>query len=201
MLKRIFDFVVSSMSLILLFPVLIIVGILIRIKLGSPILFRQTRPGKDTKPFSMIKFRTMTNNCDNQGALLSDSDRLTPFGRFLRSSSLDELPELWNVFLGHMSLVGPRPLLTRYLPFYTDAEKVRFNVRPGITGWAQVNGRNLASWNTRLSLDIWYVSNQSFLLDLKIIFITLVKVFKTDGVVADPSTLMKNLDEERSTAG
>jgi lipopolysaccharide/colanic/teichoic acid biosynthesis glycosyltransferase len=114
---------------------------------------------------------------------------------------LDELPELWNVFLGHMSLVGPRPLLTRYLPFYTDAEKVRFNVRPGITGWAQVNGRNLASWNTRLSLDIWYVSNQSFLLDLKIIFITLVKVFKTDGVVADPSTLMKNLDEERSTAG
>jgi lipopolysaccharide/colanic/teichoic acid biosynthesis glycosyltransferase len=170
---------------------------LVRSKLGSPVFFRQTRPGLYGRPFEMVKFRTMTDARGADGELLPDAERLTSLGRLLRSTSLDELPELWNVLKGDMSIVGPRPLLTQYLPYYTEYERVRFLVRPGITGWAQINGRNLARWDKRLSLDVWYVTNQSLVLDTKIIAGTLIKVFKRDGVAVDPSAVMLNLDDER----
>ena len=181
-LKRCFDIVASLCGLILLSPVIAIVAWQIRRKLGSPVLFRQVRPGKDGKPFEMVKFRTMRDALDEKGEPLPDSERLTPFGRFLRSSSLDELPELWNVLKGDMSLVGPRPLSMLYIPYYTEEEFQRHNVRPGITGLAQVSGRNNLSWEEKFKYDLQYTCEQSFYLDLKIIFLTVYKVFKTEGI-------------------
>lgn len=198
MLKRLFDIVASFFGLLILSPVIAIVAWQINRKLGSPVLFRQVRPGKDGKPFEMVKFRTMLDAVDAKGNPLPDSERMTPFGRFLRSTSLDELPELWNVLKGDMSLVGPRPLLLKYMSFYTDEEITRHDVRPGITGWAQINGRNTSPWSERLALDVWYVKNRSFLLDLKIILKTLLKVVKKEGVIEDPTGAMKDLDEERN---
>lgn len=198
MLKRTFDIFASFFGLLILSPVIAIVAWQICRKLGSPVLFRQVRPGKDGKPFEMVKFRTMLDAVDAKGNPLPDSERMTPFGRFLRSTSLDELPELWNVLKGDMSLVGPRPLLLKYMSFYTDEEITRHDVRPGITGWAQINGRNTSPWSERLALDVWYVKNRSFLLDLKIILKTLLKVVKKEGVIEDPTGAMKDLDEERN---
>ena len=198
MLKRLFDVTVASVGLLLLSPVILIVAWQVRRKLGSPVFFRQTRPGLNGKPFEMVKFRTMLDAHDENGNPLPDSERMTPFGRFLRSTSLDELPELWNVLKGDMSLVGPRPLLLKYMSFYTDEEITRHDVRPGITGWAQINGRNTSPWSERLALDVWYVKNRSFLLDLKIILKTLLKVVKKEGVIEDPTGAMKDLDEERN---
>jgi lipopolysaccharide/colanic/teichoic acid biosynthesis glycosyltransferase len=166
--------------------------------MGKPVLFRQTRPGYREKPFTIYKFRTMIEAVDSQGLPMPDGERLHPVGNFLRRTSLDELPEFWNVLRGDMSLVGPRPLLMRYLPFYTEEERSRFMVRPGITGWAQVNGRNEASWDGRLHNDIWYVRNRSFLLDIKILWMTVVKVVRREQVIVDARSAMLNLDEERA---
>lgn len=171
--------------LVLLSPLLLLLTLMIRFKLGSPITFRQVRPGRYGKAFEIIKFRTMLDARDSQGKLLPDADRLTPFGQFLRSTSLDELPELWNVLKGEMSLVGPRPLLMDYLPLYNAEQRRRHDVRPGLTGWAQVNGRNNISWKRKFELDVWYVDNQSFLLDLKIIAMTAFKIVSRDGVAKE----------------
>lgn len=179
---RIFDIIISLLLLILLFPLLIIISILVKYKLGSPILFRQSRPGRMGKPFLILKFRTMNSVTDTFGNELPDNERLKTFGRFLRSSSMDELPELWNVFKGEMSLVGPRPLLMEYLPLYSTSQARRHIVKPGITGWAQINGRNSVSWEEKLEMDIWYIDNKSFFLDLKILFLTLFKVIMQDGI-------------------
>lgn len=183
-MKRVFDFLIAFLLLMALMLPLAVIFLMIRIKLGSPVLFRQTRPGLMSKPFEMVKFRTMTDGRDVNGVLLSDANRLTPFGRFLRSTSLDELPELWNVLKGDMSLVGPRPLLMEYLPLYSAVEARRHEVRPGITGWAQVNGRNALSWDCKFKLDVWYVDNQSIILDIIIIFITLKKIMIREGISA-----------------
>ncbi|MEZ9198475.1 sugar transferase [Shewanella sp. 10N.286.54.B9] len=185
MLKRLFDFIVALSVLTLLSPVIIVVALLIRIRLGSPILFTQNRPGKNGEIFKMFKFRSMLDSADASGNLLSDCERLTPFGEKLRSTSLDELPGLWNVLKGDMSLVGPRPLLVEYLPLYSSEQAKRHNVRPGITGWAQVNGRNAISWDSKFALDVWYVNNQSFWLDIKILLLTVKKVFVREGISAD----------------
>lgn len=182
MLKRVFDIIASLMGLILLSPVILITAILVRTKLGSPIFFTQDRVGKDNKIFKMIKFRTMSDERDEYGELLSDEYRLTSFGKFLRSTSIDELPELINVLKGDMSLVGPRPLLQEYIPLYSKEQIRRHDVLPGLTGWAQVNGRNSISWCDKFKLDVWYVDNQSFILDIKIIFMTILKVLKRDGI-------------------
>lgn len=183
-MKRLFDLVMSAFGLLALIIPLLTLGWMIRRKLGSPVLFRQVRPGLYGKPFTMVKFRTMTDELGANGALLPDAQRLTAFGRFLRASSLDELPELWNVFQGDMSLVGPRPLLMEYLPLYTPEQARRHEVRPGITGWAQVNGRNAISWQDKFALDIWYVDNQSFWLDMRILWMTVRKVLVRDGISA-----------------
>jgi len=180
--KRIFDIVLAFIALILLLPVLLVVSVLIYVKLGSPILFTQVRPGFKGKPFRMIKFRTMKDAVDKNGFPLPDAVRMTAFGLFLRSTSLDELPELWNVLKGDMSLVGPRPLLMQYLPLYSRAQSRRHEVKPGVTGWAQVNGRNSVSWEDKFKLDIWYVDNKSLWLDIKIIFMTIKKVLVRDGI-------------------
>lgn len=191
-MKRLFDIIVASLLLILLFAPLTSVYIAVCIFLGRPAIFRQIRPGLHGKPFAMYKFRTMTNKTDAQGKLLPDVDRLTAFGKKLRATSLDELPELWNVIKGDMSLVGPRPLLMDYLPLYSEEQKRRHEARPGITGWAQVNGRNAISWEQKFKLDVWYVDHQSFFLDIKILFMTAYKVVKKDnindasGVTAEP---------------
>ncbi|MHA7879524.1 MAG: sugar transferase [Saccharospirillum sp.] len=190
MFKRLFDIIGSIIGLLLLSPFIAVVAIKIRRNLGSPILFRQVRPGKDGKAFEMIKFRTMLDSIDSDGNPLPDSERMIPFGAFLRSTSLDELPELWNVLKGDMSLVGPRPLLMEYLPLYSKEQYRRHEVRPGVTGWAQVNGRNAISWEEKFRLDIWYVDNRSFWLDLKIIFLTVKKVLVRDGISADDHTTM-----------
>jgi len=182
--KRLFDVSAAIGGLIVLLPVFLGLALLIRIKLGSPVFFRQQRPGLRGKPFSLIKFRTMTNARDDQGDLLPDGVRLNSFGKFLRSTSLDELPELWNVLLGAMSLVGPRPLLMRYLERYTEEQKRRHEVRPGITGWAQIHGRNALSWEEKFKLDVWYVDHYSLTLDLKILFLTLWKILKREGISA-----------------
>lgn len=184
-MKRMFDIVGALVGLMLFSPLLILLVIWVRWRLGTPVFFRQTRPGKDGRLFEMIKFRTMRDAHDADGKPLPDSHRLTPLGRFLRSSSLDELPELWNVLKGDMSLVGPRPLLVEYLPLYNDRQKRRHEVRPGVTGWAQVNGRNAISWEKKFELDVWYVENQSLGLDVKIIFMTILKVFRRDGISAE----------------
>jgi len=181
-MKRAFDVTATLIGLFLLSPLLLLIGVLVRVKLGSPVLFRQERPGLHGNPFFMYKFRSMTDQRDSGGNLLSDAERLTPFGRFLRSTSLDELPELFNVLKGEMSLVGPRPLLMEYLERYTTEQIRRHEVRPGITGWAQVNGRNAISWEEKFTLDVWYVDHCSFMLDLRILRLTLLQVFRKEGI-------------------
>jgi sugar transferase EpsL len=181
-LKSFIDKILVALGIILISPILILVAILVRTNLGSPILFSQQRPGHQGQPFKMYKFRTMTDQRDAQGELLPDANRLTPFGKLLRSTSLDELPELLNVLKGDMSLIGPRPLLMRYLDRYTSTQARRHEVKPGITGWAQVNGRNSIDWEKKFELDVWYVDNLSFLLDCKILFLTFQKVFKKEGI-------------------
>lgn len=195
--KRIFDILGATAGLILLSPVIAVVAAAIRVNLGSPVIFKHTRPGKQTETFDLYKFRTMTNDYDENGKLLPDGDRITRLGSFLRTTSLDEIPELVNILKGEMSFVGPRPLLSRYLPYYTVEELRRFDIRPGLTGLAQVNGRNAASWDSRLADDIWYVDNVSFSTDLKIMLKTLKLVWKRQGVVVVPGSAMLSLDEER----
>ncbi len=190
MLKRLIDIVGSAGGLALLLPVVLSVAIAIRLQLGSPVLFRQTRPGLHGRPFTMLKFRTMLDAHDAQGRPLPDSERLTRLGRFLRSTSLDELPELWNVLRGEMSLVGPRPLLMEYLPLYSAEQARRHEVRPGVTGWAQVNGRNALSWEEKFALDVWYVDHRSLALDLKILLLTVRKVFVREGISAEGEATM-----------
>lgn len=182
MTKRLFDIASTIIGLLLLWPVLLVSAVLVRICHGSPIFFRQSRPGLHGKPFKMYKFRTMTDARDREGCLLPDSQRLTRLGQFFRSTSLDEFPELLNVLKGEMSLVGPRPLLMEYLPLYSSEQFRRHEVRPGITGWAQVNGRNAISWEDKFKLDVWYVDNQSLSLDIKILWMTIFKVFQREGV-------------------
>lgn len=181
-MKRLFDFVVSFFAIIILLIPMLIVALIVRVKIGSPILFTQERPGLNEKLFNIKKFRTMTNEKDSSGNLLSDDLRLTRVGEVIRKLSLDELPQLFNVLKGEMSFVGPRPLLMEYLPLYNEEQAKRHKVRPGITGWAQVNGRNAVEWEDKFKLDVWYVDNQSFLLDMKILFLTVYKVFKSEGV-------------------
>ena len=190
MIKRLLDITVSSAALVVLSPVYAVVGYKIKKNLGSPILFRQTRPGLDGKPFEMVKFRTMTDATDSEGNLLPNSERLTPFGNTLRSTSLDELPELWNVLKGDMSLVGPRPLLMEYVPLYNEEQARRHKVRPGVTGWAQVNGRNAISWDDKFKFDAWYVDNQSLLLDIKILVKTVKKVLIKEDINASDNVTM-----------
>lgn len=198
MIKRLFDIAAATLGLLLLSPVMVIVAWLIRRKLGSPVLFHQIRPGLNGKPYGMVKFRTMRDAVDSKGNPLPDSERMTPFGSFLRSSSLDELPELWNVLKGDMSLVGPRPLLMEYLPLYSAEQYRRHEVRPGVTGWAQVNGRNALSWEERFKLDVWYVDNRSFWLDLKIVFRTIKKVVARDGINAAGEVTMSKFTGSKS---
>ncbi len=180
--KRILDIILSILGLVILSPVLLVIYILVRIKIGTPVFFSQKRPGKNEKIFYMYKFRSMTNEKDETGRLLPDDKRLTKFGTFLRKTSIDELPELFNVLKGDMSLVGPRPLLVEYLPLYNEEQKERHNMKPGITGWAQVNGRNAISWQEKFKLDVWYVRNWSLKLDFKIIGMTFKKVFNSEGI-------------------
>lgn len=191
MLRRLIELTATFLGLLVIFPLLMILVLLVRINLGPSVLFRQIRPGLHGKPFKMFKFRTMTNERDVGGNLLPDDQRLTPFGKFLRSSSLDELPELINVLRGEMSLIGPRPLLMEYLPRYSPEQARRHDVKPGITGWAQVNGRNAISWDEKLSLDVWYVDNQSFWLDLKIIWMTIKNVVKREGIAQNGHVTME----------
>jgi sugar transferase EpsL len=195
--KRTFDLLFATAALIALSPLFALVAVVVRIFLGSPVLFRQVRPGYKARPFTCLKFRTMTDKRDAQGQLLSDAERLTPLGRFLRGTSFDELPELINVIRGEMSLVGPRPLLMRYLPYFTDKEHMRFEARPGITGLAQVNGRNDLTWDERLAMDVDYVATRNLLVDLKILLLTLVQVVRHAGVRVDPGGVMLDLDAER----
>ena len=188
--KRLFDIVASASGLIFLSPVFLILIYLIRKNLGAPVFFTQERPGKDGKPFKMIKFRSMRDAVDKDGNPLPDSERLTPFGKKLRAASLDELPELWNVLKGDMSLVGPRPLLMSYLPLYNEFQNRRHEMRPGVTGWAQVNGRNALSWDEKFAHDIWYIDHYSFWLDMKILFLTVKKVFIKEGISAEGEATM-----------
>ncbi|WP_300521387.1 sugar transferase [Alcanivorax sp.] len=189
-MKRLMDILGAMAGLLLLAPVIVLLSLLVRIKLGSPVLFRQTRPGRAGQAFEMAKFRTMIDARDANGELLPDADRLTGFGQFLRASSLDELPELWNVLKGDMSLVGPRPLLMDYLPLYSERQARRHEVRPGITGWAQINGRNALSWEEKFELDVWYVENRTLWLDIKILFLTVWKVIKRDDINQDGEATM-----------
>lgn len=190
MMKRLMDIAGALCGLLMLGPVILLLAVLVRVKLGSPVLFRQVRPGMDGRAFEMAKFRTMTDARDASGDLLPDADRLTGFGQFLRSSSLDELPELWNVLKGDMSLVGPRPLLMEYLPLYSPRQARRHEVRPGITGWAQINGRNALSWEEKFELDVWYVENRTLWLDIKILFLTVWKVVKRDDISQEGEVTM-----------
>lgn len=188
--KRALDIVVSATAMIVLAPVLVVTALLVRVKLGSPVLFIQQRPGRDGRSFRLLKFRTMIDACGADGQPLPDDQRMTPFGLLLRSSSLDELPELWNILRGDMSLVGPRPLLERYLPLYSDEQARRHKVRPGLTGWAQVNGRNQIGWEERFEMDVWYVDHASLWLDLRILVLTVVRVLRRDNISADGCTTM-----------
>ena len=188
--KRLFDIIASASGLIILSPVFLILAYLIRKNLGAPVFFTQDRPGKDGKPFKMIKFRSMRDAVDKDGNPLPDSERLTPFGKKLRAASLDELPELWNVLKGDMSLVGPRPLLMSYLPLYNDFQFRRHEMRPGVTGWAQVNGRNAISWDEKFAYDIWYIDHFSLWFDMKILFLTIKKVFIKEGISAEGEATM-----------
>ncbi|MCZ8036406.1 sugar transferase [Novosphingobium sp.] len=189
-MKRGFDLFVVCLALIPALPIMLIVALLVRINLGTPILFRQRRPGRDGRPFDILKFRTMTDARDPQGALLPDDQRLPRFGRIMRSTSMDELPSLLNVLRGDMSLVGPRPLLMNYLPLYSPAQARRHEVRPGITGWAQVNGRNALSWEEKFALDVWYVDHRTFMLDLKILALTVLKVLRRSDISAEGQATM-----------
>lgn len=182
MIKRLFDILVSLVTLLLTLPLIALLAVFIRYKLGSPVIFRQIRPGLRQRPFMMVKFRTMLNVSDSNSESLPDEKRMTALGRILRATSLDELPELWNVLKGDMSLVGPRPLLMEYLPLYSKEQQRRHEVRPGVTGWAQVNGRNNLSWPERFKMDVWYVDNQSFWLDMKILLMTVKKVFLREDI-------------------
>ncbi|MBK9394608.1 MAG: sugar transferase [Uliginosibacterium sp.] len=198
MLKRAFDFVAALMALLLLAPVIVGVALLVRLRLGRPVLFSQPRPGRHGRPFRMYKFRSMNSACDAQGVLLPDAQRLTRFGLWLRASSLDELPGLWSVLRGDMSLVGPRPLLIQYLPRYSSRQARRHEVRPGITGWAQVNGRNAISWEEKFELDVWYVEHQSFWLDLKILWLTAARVWaRKDVSAAGHATMPEFMGSEK----
>jgi lipopolysaccharide/colanic/teichoic acid biosynthesis glycosyltransferase len=185
MIKRLFDLISSFVGLLFLLPVIVLIVLLVRLKIGSPIFFKQRRPGLNGEIFNIVKLRTMNNDRDKNGNLMSDEIRLTKFGKFLRSTSLDELPGLWNVLKGDMSLVGPRPLLVEYLPLYSVKQSRRHEVRPGITGWAQVNGRNAISWDEKFELDVWYVDNKSIWLDVKILWLTVKKVIRRQGVNKD----------------
>lgn len=195
--KRLLDIFISGIALICLSPILLVLAVLVRVKLGSPVIFKQERPGLNEKIFTLKKFRTMTDERDAEGNLLPDAERLTKFGRFLRSTSLDELPELWNIFCGDMSLIGPRPLLVSYLPYYTKREQLRHTVRPGLTGLAQISGRNFLEWDKRLEKDVEYVENLSFGLDIKIFFLTIKKVFVREDVVVDTNKIEGNLAQIR----
>lgn len=195
--KRLFDLALALPALLLLAPVFLGLAVLVRWRLGTPVFFRQQRPGRGERPFTLVKFRSMTDARDASGRLLPDGQRLTPFGRFLRATSLDELPELFNVLKGDLSLVGPRPLLMQYLPYFTAGERRRFELLPGITGWAQVNGRNAVAWDRRLALDVWYVAHCSFWQDLRILGITLIRVVRRDDVAVDTQAAETCLDEER----
>lgn len=198
MIKRLFDIAVSTLVLAAFSPVIIVLCFLVYFKLGCPIVFKQIRPGKHGKPFTIIKIRTMLDSTDSNGVSLSDAQRLTEFGRFLRSTSLDELPGLINVVKGDMSLVGPRPLLMEYLPLYSAEQARRHDVRPGITGWAQVNGRNALNWEDKFKLDVWYVDNRSFWLDIKILFLTVKKVFVREGISAVGEATMSKFTGSKS---
>lgn len=197
-MKRLFDLLASAIGLLLLAVPLALLAWQVRRKLGSPVLFTQVRPGLHGKPFRMVKLRTMTDARDASGALLPDAQRLTPFGRFLRASSLDELPELWNVLRGEMSLVGPRPLLMEYLPLYSPEQARRHEVRPGITGWAQVNGRNAISWADKFALDVWYVDHRSLWLDARILWLTVRKVLVRDGISAAGEATMPKFEGDKA---
>jgi sugar transferase EpsL len=190
MIKRLFDIFASFIGILILFPIFFLLFMMVLFKLGRPVFFKQERPGLNGKPFRMYKFRTMTNECNREGKLLPNAERMTPFGSFLRKASLDELPELINVLLGDMSIVGPRPLLVDYLPLYNDFQHRRHEVRPGITGWAQVNGRNAISWNDKFAYDVWYVDNRSYILDLKIIVKTVIQVFRREGITHEGDVAM-----------
>ncbi|GAB2457588.1 sugar transferase [Comamonas humi] len=196
-MKRLFDILVSALALLALAIPLLVLAALVRRRLGSPVLFRQQRPGLRGRPFEMAKFRTMTDARGADGQLLPDAERLTPFGRFLRASSLDELPELWNVLKGDMSLVGPRPLLMEYLPLYTPEQARRHEVRPGITGWAQVNGRNALSWEAKFQLDVWYVDHRTLWLDIRILWLTVKKVLVREGISAAGEATMSRFTGEK----
>jgi sugar transferase EpsL len=196
--KRLLDVCGALTALLLFAPIMAATALMSRWRTASPVIFRQARPGFHERSFVLLKFRTMSDARDKDGSLLPDSQRLSPFGAFLRRCSIDEFPQFINVLRGDMSLVGPRPLLMQYLPFYTEEERIRFMVRPGITGWAQVNGRNAASWDDRLRSDVWYVRNQSLVLDITIIFMTFLKVLARDQVIVDAHATMLNLDEERT---
>ena len=197
-IKRPMDCFLSICALIVLSPFIIIIAILVKVKLGSPVFFTQDRPGKDEKIFRLYKFRTMTNGRDEDGELLPDAERLTKFGSFLRSTSLDELPELLNIARGDMAVIGPRPLLVQYLPYYTEAEKHRHDVRPGLSGLAQINGRNLVKWDQRLAYDVKYVSKITFFGDLRIVLQTIIRVFNHEGIAVDTDTVETYLDKERA---
>lgn len=190
-IKRVLDVIISAVTLLLLSPVLIITALLVRVKLGSPVIFKQERPGLNGRIFKMYKFRTMTDERDSEGKLLSDEQRLTHFGNVLRSTSLDELPELWNILKGDMSLIGPRPLLVKYLPLYSERQSHRHDVRPGITGYAQVHGRNKLDWPERFEMDVYYTENLSFKMDLKIVADTVGVVLRRDGISSDTSATME----------
>lgn len=200
-MKRIFDIAASIIILIMFSPILITVALLVKVKLGSPIFFEQLRPGLNCKPFYFYKFRSMTEERDEFGELLHDHYRLTPFGKLLRKTSFDEFPQLINVIKGDISLVGPRPLLMEYLPLYTEEQKKRHQVKPGITGWAQINGRNSISWEEKFKLDVWYVNNQSFLLDLKILFLTIFKVLRSHGINQQGNATVEKFKGSQITEG
>jgi len=189
-MKRALDFLGAGVGLVVFLPVLVVIALLVWLRMGWPVVFRQTRPGLNGVPFRMIKFRTMCDALDAEGNPLPDAERLTPLGRVLRSSSLDELPELWNVLKGDMSFVGPRPLLMEYLPLYSPEQARRHEMRPGITGWAQVNGRNAISWDEKFALDVWYVDNRTIWLDLRIVWLTVLKVFRREGISAPGEATM-----------
>ncbi|MEH7308403.1 sugar transferase [Neobacillus drentensis] len=200
-MKRLFDLTVSLVLLVVFSPIFIIIALMVKVKLGSPVLFRQQRPGLFGKPFYLYKLRSMTNEKDQKGQLLPDYERLTPFGQFLRKYSLDEFPQLINVIKGDISIVGPRPLLMDYLPLYSKRQSKRHNVKPGITGWAQVNGRNAISWEEKFELDVWYVNNRSFFLDMKILYLTVFKVAASEGINQPGNATMESFKGSNSTVG